>query len=59
MAECVRLSLRDIDLGWSSHGRQTKVDGVWDRMRSQLCVIQHTSVFLSVSLSLPCPGTGD
>lgn len=48
--ECVRLSLGDIDLGWSSHGKPTKVDGVWDHMRSQLCVIQHTSLFLSLAL---------
>lgn len=48
MAGCVRLSLIDTDPGWSSRGEPTKVDGVWDRMRSQLCVIQRTSLFLSL-----------
>lgn len=51
----LRLSLVDTDLGWSSRREPTKVDGVWDRMRSQ-------PVHLSLSPSLPalpCPGTGD
>lgn len=34
MAGCVRLSLIDTDLGWSSRGEPTKVDGVWDRVLS-------------------------
>lgn len=52
MAECVRLSFVDIDLGWISHGETTKVDGVGDRVKSQSVL---SNAPLSFSLPPPLP----
>lgn len=60
MAECVRLSLTDTEQGRSSRGGPTKVDGVWDCARSQLCAIQRAPSFSANPPSPPaCPGTSD
>ena len=51
MAECVRLNLVDIDLGWNSHGEPTKVDSV--REESVVCYLTNVSLSLSLFPSLP------
>lgn len=58
MAECVRLSLVDIDFGWSSHRETTKVDWFWrSHEESVVCNPAHLSLCFSLSLS-PSPALG-